>query len=62
MKGKKFTWEALNTEEERTNKEAERQRNEGWNNGLELGKMRTSFIGIEKSRKRRFKGSRDTFG
>ena len=38
VKEEKFIWEALQTKEEETNKEVERERSEGWNNGLELGK------------------------
>lgn len=51
MKEKKFVWEALQTKEEETNKEAGRERKEGWNNGLEMGKMRTSVIEKEKIQK-----------
>lgn len=49
------------TKEKQTNKMTERVGNEGWHDGLELGKMMTSFTETGKSRKKTFNSSHGTF-
>lgn len=62
MKEKELIWEKIPAKEEETNKMTEGGRDDGWHDGLQLGKLMTSFTEVGKSRKRKFKGSCGMFG